>query len=212
MHNHRRVAIFDFDDTLFRGQSHSYFISFLESKLPPLKFFYTKLRKRFEPKAINDRLHKEYLLKPFKGYSEEWIDKIAFDFYNDVIRRRLKKKVLNEFSKHKSVGDKLIIASGGFDVYLKYFELEFQPEILICTKLEFRNGIFTGKFKGEEVLSENKALQVKLELSEEIIAWQDSYVYSDHISDLPLFNLVGNRIVVDIGQDKNWLAADYKVI
>lgn len=212
MLNHKRVAIFDFDDTLFNGQSHSYFISYLESKLPAHKFIYTKLRKRFEPKSINDRLHKEFLLNPFKGYSEEWIDKIAFDFYTNVIRGRLNKKVLNEYSNHKTVGDKLIIASGGFDVYLKYFELEFQPELLICTKLEFKNSIFTGKFKGEEVLSENKAMQVKFELSGDLIAWQDSYVYSDHISDLPLFNLVGNKIVVDIGQDKSWLSADYKVI
>ena len=211
MHKNKHAAIFDFDDTLFHGQSHSYFISYLESKLPLIKYFYAKLRKRFEPKPLNDKMHKEYLLRTFKGLSKEWIDKIAFDFYNDVIRNRFNKKVLNEYHKHKSLGDKLIIASGGFDVYLKYFELEFKPDLLICTKLEFKNKLFSGSFNGEEVLSENKSKRVKHELSKDDIAWQESYVYSDHVSDLPLFNLVGNKILVDIGQDKSWLTKDYIV-
>ncbi len=212
MNNNKRVAIFDFDDTLFVGQSHSEFISYLESKLSIYKFFYAKLRKRFEPRPLNDKMHKEFLLKPYNGYSQKWIDKMANSFYNNVVRKRFNEKVISQFNNHKAEGYMTIIASGGFDVYLKYFKLDFKPDLLICTELEFNNNLFTAKIKGEEVLFENKVKQIKLNLNEDEIDWKESYAYSDHISDLPLFNLVGNKVLIDIGQDKRWITKDFKVI
>jgi len=210
--NALRVAIFDFDDTLFYGQSHSYFLSFIESKLPLLKFFYCKIRKRVISKGLSDRSNKEFLLQPFKDYSREKIDNIAYAFYKDVIKKRLCKIILERYFEHKSNGDIVIIASGGFDVYLKYFEQEFYPDLLISTKLEFKNNLFTGKIQGEEVLSENKAFMVRSLLANTQVNWASSFVYSDHVSDIPLFNLVGNKNLVDIGQDKSWITGDFKII
>jgi HAD superfamily hydrolase (TIGR01490 family) len=210
--NPLRVAIFDFDDTLFYGQSHSYFLSYIESKLPLLKFLYCKIRKRVVSKALTDRLNKEFLLEPFKEYSKEKIDNIAYAFYNDVIKKRLCKILLERYFEHKSNGDMVIIASGGFDVYLKYFEQEYNADLLISTKLAFQNNFFTGKIQGEEALSENKAFMVKSLLVNAKVDWSSSFAYSDHVSDIPLFNLVGNKNLVDIGQDKSWISSDFKII
>lgn len=207
-----RVAIFDFDDTLFYGQSHSYFISYIESNLPLLKFFYCKIRKRVVFKASTERLNKEFLLEPFKDYSKEMFDNIARAFYQDVIKKRLCKILLDRYFEHKSKGDIVIIASGGFDVYLKYFEQEYNADFLISTKLAFNNNFFTGKIQGEEALSENKAFMVRSLLINSRVDWASSFAYSDHVSDMPLFNLVGNKNLVDIGQDKSWVPDDFEII
>jgi HAD superfamily hydrolase (TIGR01490 family) len=157
-------------------------------------------------------LYKEFLLEPFKGYIKDDFDNLAYKFYNEIIKKRINKAVLEKYYHHKSSGDMVIIASGGFDIYLKYFEQEYNADMLISTKLDFEGEYFSGKILGEEVLSENKAHMVKVYLDNIQVDWKSSFVYSDHMSDIPLFNLVGNKFLVDIGQDKSWVSSDFKIV
>lgn len=207
-----RLAIFDFDDTLFLGQSHVHFLSYVESKLPFFKLLYCKLRKRLVFKTLTDQAKKDFLLEPFKGYSTEMFEEMAFLFYKDIVIKRLNRSILERYLEHKSSGYMVIIASGGFDIYLKFFEQEFNADLLISTKLEFKDGYFTGKIQGEEILSERKALMVSRMLGSVEVDWLSSFVYSDHVSDIPLFNLVGNKIFVDVGQDKSWISDEFQII
>src|SRR5688572_20097774 len=82
------LAIFDFDDTLFKGQSHSYFLSYLESKLPLFKRVFLKISKRLVRSKQNDRQQKEYILSAFKGVSTETFDHYAANFFSTFMLNR----------------------------------------------------------------------------------------------------------------------------
>jgi HAD superfamily hydrolase (TIGR01490 family) len=213
MQDKKVLAIFDFDDTLFNGQSHSYFLSFLESKLRLPKRILLKIRKRMVRSKLNDRAQKEYILSAFKGVSAEQIDRYASVFFSSFMLQRFYEPVCSILKEHQKKGHTVVIASGGFECYLKFLKEHLNIDDLICTKLKFENKVFTGLIDAEECLGVCKVKMVQEKFKTEDIDWENSYVYSDHKSDMPLFDLVGNKIVVSQGQTApSWATPDYKLI
>jgi len=208
----KKLAIFDFCDTIFNGQSISYFLDFLELKLPIHKKLYSKIRKRFNQIPSSDsKKYKEYLLKVYNEISKYEMESYSEEFFKTVIRNRLHKVVIEKLLEHKNQGHRIIIVSGGFENYLKYFVNEYQVDYLLSTKLEFENGKFTSKIDGNECLGIEKVKQLKqLDLNNYDL--ENSYVYSDHHSDKPLFDLVGNKVLVKNKQNTKWANDRYKIL
>lgn len=208
----KKLAIFDFCDTLFDGQSISYFLDFLEAKLPIHKKVYSKIRKRLNPISSSEsKRYKEYLLKIFVGMRKSKFDENAKEFYEDIVKNRIHKQVIEKLYEHKNQGDVVVIVSGGFENYLKYFVQDYKIEHLFCTQLEFKNDKFTSKILGIECLGEEKVNQIKkLDMSQYDL--ENSFVYSDHHSDMPLFSLVGNKIVVKNRQKIDWINDSFKIM
>lgn len=195
--NSIRVAIFDFDDTLYDGQSLSDFISFLESKLPIHRMLFAKIRKRFEGKTrLDNKLHKEFLLKGLTFFSKKQLYRLGEEFYAKSIKPRLIQSVLEELKQRAEKGYTIVLASGGFDLYLHSFAKEYQIEHMLTSKLLFEMDRFSGIIEGEECLGAAKALAIRELTNSLTVDWKSSVFYSDHHSDLPTFEMVGERIVV----------------
>jgi phosphatidylglycerophosphatase C len=200
------LAIFDFCDTLFDGQSVSSFIAFLESRLPFRKRIISKIRKKLNKIPSTDsKRHKEYLLKSYRGMEQEKVEKLSREFFEKIILKKLHRQVLEKLQAHKKAGDIVVIASGGFENYLKLFQEHFEVNHLFCTTLQFKNSKFTGLIEGNECLGLEKTVRVKEFFSNFDIDWRNSFVYSDNHSDLPLFDMTGNKIVVQNSQRLDWL-------
>jgi len=209
-----KVAIFDFDDTLYKGQSLNHFINFLEYQLSLSKRVLALLRKRFEGRSTDDnRLHKEFLLKPFIGIDEKKMLELGMQFYESRIRHGLSKEVLNGLNNHKNQGYYTILASGGFDIYLNDFVNEHDIDLAITSSFLFRDGKFTGEIKGKEVLGMDKRNEIVKLTSNMPIDWAASYFYSDHASDKPTFELVGNKVLVTAqGKKRDWIDSNYSLL
>jgi HAD superfamily hydrolase (TIGR01490 family) len=192
-----RLAIFDFDDTLYDGQSLSDFISFLESKLPLHQKIFAKIRKRFEGKTrMDNKLHKEFLLKGLTFFSKEQLYSLGEEFYVKKIKRRLIHPVLEELKQRAEKGYTIVLASGGFDLYLQAFTNEYQIKHMLTSKLLFETNRFSGIIEGDECLGAVKALAIRKLTNSMMVDWTNSVFYSDHQSDFPTFDMVGERIVV----------------
>ncbi len=212
MPNKKILVIFDFCDTLFDGQSVNYFLDFLYSKLPFYKKILSKTRRKLNKISSSEsKKYKEYLLKDFCGMSEQKFEIYAKDFFDEVIQYRLHDKVIKKLQYHKGLGHTLVVASGGFECYLKYFVKKYEMDLLFCTKLEFVNGRLTSKIMQNECLGGEKINRLKT-LKLEKYDLKNSYVYSDHRSDIPLFDLVGNKVLVKNKQDVSWIDHNYKVL
>ena len=60
-----------------------------------------------------------------------------------------------------------------------------------------KKDICKGIFQGVDCMNENKIIKMKKKIKDiDEFNLDDSYAYSDSISDLPLLNFVGNGIVV----------------
>jgi HAD superfamily hydrolase (TIGR01490 family) len=171
---------------------------------------YSKIRKKINniPSSESKR-YKEYLLRVFKGMSKYELEKFSKEFFKSVVQKRLHTVVIEKMMEHKKQGHIIIIASGGFENYLKYFANEYNIDYYFCTKLEFLNDRLTSKIDGNECLGLEKVNQLK-QLDLNSYDLKNSYVYSDDQSDQPLFDLVGNKILVKNKQNTNW--ADYRYI
>lgn len=156
--------------------------------------------------------YKENLLKPFYGMSSKYIDDYAAEFYNKIISKRLHKTVIDRLLWHKQNGDTLVIASGGFYTYLKYFAKDYGIDYLICTRLMFENGVFVSKILGNECLGDEKIKILRQALNLNRYDLSNSFCYSDSKSDIPLFTLVGNKIVVVNHQDTSWINDSFKIL
>ena len=208
----KSLAIFDFCDTVFDGQSINYFLNFLNFKLPIYKKIYSKLRNRLNRISSSDsKRYKEYLLEVYKNISKSKFDIYSKEFYEMIIKTRLHNMVIDKLKEHQKQGYIIVIISGGFENYLKYFVEEYKIDFLFCTKLEFIDGKFTSKIDGVECLGLEKVNQLrKLDLTKYDL--ENSYVYSDHHSDKPLFDLVTNKIVVKSKQNLDWIDERYDIL
>lgn len=208
-----KVAIFDFDDTIFQGQSHSHFFRFLKRNHVPLRKI---IKYYFKCYILNvsdsDRDKKEMALNLLEGLSFEQVTNISDSFYSQVIKQRLNYNILEFTQFLKSKNYILVLASGGFSIYLKNFVAEYKFDIQVTSNVLFENDVFTGKIDGDECLGNVKANLVTEALKEYSVDWSQSVAISDSITDMSLFNLVSNKLVVDFGQDISWINSSFNVI
>ncbi len=205
-----KVAIFDFDDTLYKGQSHADFTKFLEPYLiPRFKVILYKIVQRFLiPKSWTDKAKKEFSLRMYKGTPFGTMKKLAEVFYTNSILTGLNANVINRLLMHAKNGDLIVIASGGYSLYLEYFTKDYPINLIVSSELQFKNDLFEASIV-EECLGQAKVDKVLAALNDYEIDWNNSCVYSDHHSDKALFDLVGNKFVIDIGENLDWVDHRY---
>ena len=207
-----KLAIFDFDDTIFIGQSHNFFFSFLESKLPLVKKYVFKIILRFlNANQFTSKKHKEFRFKPYKGISAKLFNEYSEEFYKTIIKPGLSLKILSLLSKHREEGFLIVIASGGFECYINCFVEDYKIDYAVSTKLKFDNNQFSATIQGEECLGNEKVIRIMHIFKNFDVDWNNSFVYSDHIFDKPLFNMVLNKVFVDSGQSKEWIDDTFKI-
>ena len=166
MKNKPVLAIFDFCDTIFDGQSATFFLDFLESKLTIAKKIRAKIIKKTNKIPSSDsKRYKENLMRVFYGVKKEEMDKYAAEFYHSVVANRLHKSVIEALLAHQKSGHIIVVLSGGFEVYLRYFAKSYGIDYLISTKLEFKNCVFTSKIAGDECLGDKKVELLGSELN-----------------------------------------------
>lgn len=205
------LAVFDFCDTLVNGQTVSLFIQYLYNKEPFIKKLQLKLRVLVNPYKIEDTInYKNYLLKPFSELSRIELEKLGEQFYKSVISKRFNKKILNILKEHKRMKHQIVIVSGGFDIYLKYFAKEYNA-ILISSTLDFKSDKFTGKLE-KECLYKNKVLLFKKRIKTTKKMLKASYAYGDSISDKELLSLFGNVYVIKANQKLDWIKPNWKIL
>jgi HAD superfamily hydrolase (TIGR01490 family) len=208
------LALFDFCDTLIKGQSISLFLEYLYDQESNLwKKFNIRLNRKFNPFCSNDSLnYKNYLLRVFRYLDRNQLKMLGKSFCYDVLLKNTRQSVIECLEQHKANNIKCVIVSGGFDIYLTYFALHYGIEYVISSRLKFEGNQFLGKIDGTECLGKNKITKLNHKLRLDNFDLKNSYAYSDHSSDKYLLSLVGNAYVIDFGQNIDWKQKNWKVI
>ena len=175
----RKLVIFDFDGTLTTKDSLNEFLRFSTSK----KDYFFKMTLflptylLYKVGIIKNDIAKQKLIKSFfASMDEKSFKKLAKDFSKEL-RTILRNDIYSKFQKHKSDGDDVVVVSASFECWLKPW-CEAEGVELLSTKLEFKDGILTGKFLNENCYGEQKVKRVKesyeLDSYDEIISYGDS--------------------------------------
>jgi len=207
------LALFDFCDTLIDGQSINYFLNFLyQNESNWLKKFNLKVRKLLPIVSESDSLKfKNYLFAPFHGISKKRMELISREFTEQVLLAKEHLQVMQRLQWHQHKGHTIVLLSGGFETYLKYYASIYSIEYVIGTTFLYDN---QDQFQGigQECIGNVKVDKLRECINLDEYDLKNSYAYSDAESDLPMLRLVGNSFVVKNMQNIRWKEKNWEVI
>jgi HAD superfamily hydrolase (TIGR01490 family) len=98
---------------------------------------------------------------------------------------------------HRAAGAHLVLVSGAFAPIVDPIAEHVGARHVEVTRVEVRDGRYTGELLGPPVIGEVKAERVRALLrAYPAVPAADCYAYGDHISDLPMLAEVGHPVIV----------------
>lgn len=201
----RKVALFDFDNTLSQGDSISYLLKYYIKK-HPLSFFHLLKAGMI---YIGYKCHlctflqaKEALLFPISKMNDQELE----EFYRKEVEPHYYQNVVEELKRKKEEGYLIVLCTASVECYMKYCRLPI--DVLIGTKVERKNHQNRNKIISKNCKNEEKVVRIQQYLKDNDyeIDYEHSYAYSDSISDMPMLNMVKNKIRIELktGKMKEW--------
>ena len=81
-------------------------------------------------------------------------------FARDFLPTVLRPQAMERIAWHKARGDRIVVVSGGLDLYLRHWAQAHGLELL-CSSLEQKGGRFTGRYRGAQCVRAEKARRVQ---------------------------------------------------
>ena len=202
----RKVAAFDFDGTLARGDSLMPFLvrliggprlarSVLNHALP--------LARIGLGKGNRDETKERFIAHALKGHPDEQIHELGASFAESMLETRMFAGPMARAAWHRDEGHELVLVSASLDVYLQPLARLLGFDHTITTELEIRNGVATGRLVGGNVRAAAKArlLSDWLGSREDVELWS----YGNSSGDYELLELADHPLWVDRrGQVSPW--------
>ncbi|MGE0108811.1 MAG: HAD family hydrolase [Bdellovibrionales bacterium] len=190
------IAIFDFDGTLVEHDSLWPFLLAVAGRQRCYVACVKALWARLTALAGQDRrsLFKECLLQEtLSGIPVDDLAKAAEAISDWPHWIETTKKAL---LAHHEQGHHIVIASGGLNVYLPRLLTDLPYNSLICTELEIKDGLATGRMShGGNCVRETKASLIAAYMKENG-PFEDSIAYGNLPHDEPMMRLTARRVVV----------------
>lgn len=199
------IVFLDFCGTCVPFQSAPRYIDYTIARYPRrIAKFWRRLYKKLEKYNLlhciarltcGHILPKEMETKALKGYSLDILEESAQSFYRDVIKPNLIPKMIEIVKKHQADGMRVVLVSGGFGIYLKYFAEDFNiaEEDIISSNVQIKSSKATGQLEGLDCMEDNKVKLIEQRFNKSEIY---SIAYSDSYSDIPLLQWVDKGVVV----------------
>ena len=121
------------------------------------------------------------------------------EFYSSVLVKHIYKDALKEMKGKKEQGCHILLVSASPFAYVKFFKKISYVDGVIGTTLKKKNNRFTNKIEGANCKGEEKVYRIKKYLMKHNleIDYNNSFAYSDSLSDLPMFSLVKNKYLIN---------------
>lgn len=197
----RKVALFDFDNTIANGDTITRLVIYDLKKKPYHVIYFVCVAiyyLGYMLKFNSFEKAKSYLLFPLRSMSEKECQK----FYKEYVEPYYYSNVVEELKQKKEDGYFVIVCTASTEKYMKYCELPI--DAMLGTIYENK------KIIGKNCKNEEKIPRILSCLKEngiEDIDYENSYGYSDSNADIPMLSLVKNKKRVSL---KTGAIVDFK--
>ncbi|TDQ48466.1 HAD-IB family hydrolase [Actinorugispora endophytica] len=194
------VAFFDVDETLVTIKSmfdfYDYFLEAIghtPAEQQRLRDDARSLLRPGMPRKEGNRL----FYRRFAGYSEADVAAHGRAWFERHLAggRLFNQDVLAALRRHTEEGMTTVLVSGSFRACLDPIAAYSGANVVLCTGLETRDGVYTGEVV-RSMIGDAKADAARWVMRERGVSYTDCYSYGDHTSDLEMLRLVGNPVVV----------------
>lgn len=197
-----KLAIFDVDYTLTKRETLMELYLFMLKKNPRLlKHMPRSLMSVFFFlfKIFDEKKAKENFIYFIDGIHEKDMKQLMKEFYEKRLSKIIYKDAYDMMKKLKSEGYKVYLISASAEFYLNELYNIKEVDKVIGTRFKCEAGVHRRFMEGRNCKGEEKVERLMQVIKEENIEvdFKNSYMFSDSLSDLPLFNLVGKPYLIN---------------
>lgn len=147
---------------------------------------------QYSRKVFNDLFFKRY-----KGESEDRLRFFAGELFEDVLKPAIFPGTFELIEKSRSLGLRQVVVTGALELSVKPLMQHLGITDYVANRLEFVNGIATGRLLPPVLAAATKASWIRTFAEREGLSLSDSYAYTDSMSDLPMLSVVGHPAAVN---------------
>lgn len=150
----------------------------------------------------------EFFLREFIGQTPEEMGALARRNFEGYVKDKIYPKALAEIEALKAQGIPAVLLSGSNRILVTPIARALGVSDVACTELELENGKYTGRIVGPFCIRDGK-LQRGLEYCRDHDKdFSRAVFYGDSLSDVPIFEKVGQAVVVNPGEKLRALARE----
>ena len=187
------LALFDFDGTITHRDTLLDFAKYVKG-LPLSILTFIRLIPAFAAwklgKISNQGFKEQFLTISFRGQSEPFLYSKGVEYGQKRIPALLRPKALDRLEWHREQGHRIVIVSASTDVWLSEW-CRLQGFELICSKLEFIDGVCTGRLKGVNCRGPEKVRRVRGEITTS--DYRVIYAYGDSSGDKEMLEFADEK-------------------
>jgi len=195
----KQLVFIDIDGVLIEGQSQKLLLRFLFEKKKVKVILVIKIYLWYILYKINYIKDVDRIMgasyKLLKNVSVSDFNETINNFFNNIIKPRIRQQFESIMQQHKSYNRGIILISNTVQPLVDLIKDYVNADEGIGTKLESINGCYTGNLLGKALYGKQKEKIVIKYYNQYDL--KGSFFYTDHHSDIPLLNLVGNKIIIN---------------
>ena len=186
------VAAFDVDNTLTVRDCVVPFMKSVGGVSRLSKVLFSDLGTTFQSIRRRDRdsLKMKFVEGIFEGKDSREVESLGIQFASKVADKWLRSDVATRMRWHQEQGHVVILVSASLGAYLHPLGDLLEVDAVLCTELEEKDGLLTGKLVGQNCRGREKASRVQKWCQDSGIAAEDLvYAYGDSSGDTELLEL-----------------------
>ena len=194
----KRLALFDFDKTIVKLDSVVGLKNYMKSNGYDIKDYDLSQLNGYVPKDAINLLNKVSWISPIKGMATHQFKDIIKAFVKENVVNNIIDEVYQKLLQLQREGVTIVLISASYRPILEVFceEVGLDNVHIICTELDTNEDLYTGEFEGINCSGISKLIKLKAEFDLNSYDLDNSYGFTDHISDLSFLSIVGKRFVV----------------
>jgi HAD superfamily hydrolase (TIGR01490 family) len=196
----RRAALFDMDRTLVRVDTATLYVRYQRDRGEATFRDVARVAwwmLQYSLGVIDAERVAERALRSFKGKEETWLEQTCRTWFAEYVVEHVPEAARAAVRRHRDAGDLVAIVTGASPYAAWPLARELGIDHVVATGLEVEEGRFTGRVVQPMSYGAGKIALTEKLAEREGFTLEDAVFYSDSITDLPLLERAGDRVVVN---------------
>ncbi len=194
------AAFFDMDHTITWENSGLSFVRFAKTRgmistRHVLKSMFKIVLYRLS--LLNIEHWYEKNMEMLSGTKLEDIEAFCTVWFEATLKKSIYQEAFDLIKSHKGTGRRVVIISNSPVFFVKPVAHALQIPDVICSRVEIKNGVLTGKLVKPLCYGEGKRFYAQAWADENRVDLSTSYFYTDSSFDVALMNVVGYPIATN---------------
>ncbi len=216
----RTAAIFDVDDSLLDGNAGTIFTWYLYSEKimrPEMRSRVPRIIYEYARKRLSERDMVEIGSRCQQGLRADELKAHAHTCFHKHLRKRITTGAVRQVRKHLLSGHLVIVASGSPQYIIDEVGRHLRVHVAVGTRVRVVDGRATDQIVPPVVFQDGKRAEVERLAGIYDVDLSRSFIYSDSIADVPLFEAVGHPVVVNpkapfraVAEQRGWNVVEWQ--